>query len=96
MLQISAITKCCSGKSKLKSLYLRGERSSFVFFFPMVCQRNTQKCSEQVATMFSTAENGETKGHVCHVTNDVNKGTDQTTETIMKSNAENRKLSVTA
>ena len=65
----------------------------------MVCQRNTHKYSEQVATMFSTAENGETKGemdqrdhHVCHVTNDVIKGTDETTETIMKSNAGKSKI----
>ena len=30
--------------------------------------------------------------HVCHVTNDVIKGTDETTETIMKSNAGKSKI----
>ena len=63
-------SKYKSGKSKLISLYLRCERSTFFFFFLVVCHEipdeiHTYKnnaANKSPQSVFSTAENGETEG----------------------------------
>ena len=93
-------SKYQSGKSKLKSFYLRRERSSFFFFSPWfvneIIANKLPQCSRRRKTVRQKVNiykwtNVITMCVMLQI-NDVIKGTDETTETIMKSNAEKSKI----